>query len=69
MDPNRWDGIPITYETKWVDQDNYTFNIRTCVLIHDILEKEFNIDIDDKKILLGSIRECTQFVMENHTSI
>ena len=38
-------------------------------MIHDILEKEFNIDIDDKKILLGSIRECAQFVMENHTSI
>jgi len=38
-------------------------------MVHDILEKEFNIDIDDRKILLGSIGECTQFVMENHVSI
>jgi len=59
----------MTFETKWVDEDNYFHNIRTCVLIHDILEKEFNIDIDDKKILLGTIRECVTFVMENHTSI
>ena len=49
--------------------DNYTFNIRTCVLVHDILEKEFNLDIDDKKILLGSVQHCVQFVMENHISI
>jgi hypothetical protein len=38
-------------------------------LIHDILEKEFNIDIDDKKILLGSIRDCVGFIFENHGSI
>ena len=33
-------------------------------MVYDILEKEFNIDVDDKKILLGSIRQYVTFVLK-----
>jgi hypothetical protein len=44
-------------------------DLRTCVLIHDALEREFNIDVDDKKILLGSVKDCVNFVIESHGAI
>lgn len=67
-DPYRWESVPFTYETKWGLQGGYQ-DIRTCVMVHEALEREFNIDIDDKKILLGSIADCVKFIMENHASI
>ena len=48
MDPNRWEGVPITYKTNW-NSENDEICIKTCILIHDAIEREFNIDIDDKK--------------------
>ena len=48
MDPNRWDGVPITYKTNW-NSENDEICIKTCILIHDAIEREFNIDIDDRK--------------------
>lgn len=39
------------------------------VNVHDALEREFNIDIDDKKILLVSIKQCVNFILENHAAI
>lgn len=69
LDNNRWDGVPITFETTWVEPDNYFFDVRTSIMVHDILEREFNIDIDDRKILLTSIRDCVGFIMDNHSSI
>jgi hypothetical protein len=38
-------------------------------MVHDALEREFNIDIDDKRILLGSIGECIAFVLESHAAV
>jgi hypothetical protein len=38
-------------------------------MIHDMLEREFNIDIDDRKILLTGIKDCVGFIMDNHSSI
>ena len=30
IDPQRWDGVPITYKTHWNDEmDN--FDVRTCI--------------------------------------
>ncbi len=68
-DPARWEGIPITFETKWVDMDWPHYDIRLCILVHDALEREFNIDIDDKKVLIGSIKQAFGFVMDSHAAL
>ena len=67
-DPQRWDGVPITFKTHWNDEGDQ-FDIKTCVLIHDALENEFNIEIDDKKILLQSVQDCFQFIMSVHAAV
>ena len=54
IDPNRWDGVPITFKTHW-NNENDDMDIKTCVLVHDAIEREFNIDIDDRKYLLQSV--------------
>ena len=51
IDPNRWDGVPITFRTHW-NNEQEEYCLRTCVLIHDAVENEFNIEIDDRKIVL-----------------
>ena len=53
-DPHRWEGVPITFKTNW-NSENDNIDIKTCVLIHDAIEREFNVDIDDRKILLQGI--------------
>jgi hypothetical protein len=68
IDHQRWDGIPVTYKTNWYDAGGIN-DIRTCVLIHDAIEREFNIDIDDRKILLQSIEDCFNFIMANHNAL
>ena len=67
-DPSRWEGVPITFKTHWNTEKDTTC-IKTCVLVHDALEREFNIDIDDKKILLQSIESCFRFVMSVHAAV
>mmetsp|Transcript_1418 Transcript_1418/g.1256 ORF Transcript_1418/g.1256 Transcript_1418/m.1256 type:complete len:103 (+) Transcript_1418:35-343(+) len=57
MDPNRWDSVPITWNTNWADEGG-RYDIKTCILIHDAIEREFNFDIDDKKELLMSVQDC-----------
>ena len=44
-------------------------DIKTCVLIHDALEREFNIDIDDRKHLLMSVEDAFQFIMSVHAAL
>ena len=56
IDMYRWDGVPVTFKTHWNDENN-GIDIRTCVLVHDSIEREFNVDIDDRKILLTSVEE------------
>ncbi|CDW74488.1 UNKNOWN [Stylonychia lemnae] len=68
IDHNRWDGVPVTFKTHW-NSENGEIDIKTCILIHDIIEREFNIDIDDRKILLQSIQDCFHFIMSLHTAI
>ena len=68
-DPRRWEGVPITFETKWVIPDNVSRDIRLCIHIHDALEREFNIDIDDKKILIGSVKEAFAFIEGTHNAV
>ena len=35
-------------------------------MVHDALEREFNIVIDDRKHLLVSVEDCFQFMMSVH---
>ena len=67
-DPQRWDGVPITFKTNW-NSENDNIDIKTCILVHDALEREFNIDIDDRRLLLQSVQDCFHFVMSMHTAI
>lgn len=53
-DSQRWEGVPITFKTHW-NSENENIDIKMCILIHDAVEREFNVDIDDRKILLQSI--------------
>ena len=43
--------------------------MRTSILVHDALEREFNIDVNDQNILLGSIRECVALIMMEHGAV
>ena len=56
IDRFRWDGVPITFKTNWLMDDD-GIDVRTCILVHDALEREFCIDIDDRKIILTSIEQ------------
>ena len=68
IDPNRWDGVPITYKTNW-NSEGDEICIKTCILIHDAVEREFNIDIDDRKHLLQSVEDVFQFIMSLHAAL
>jgi len=68
IDPNRWDAVPITWNTNWQDETG-KYCIKTCILIHDAIEREFNFDIDDKKELLTSVQDCFQMVMGMHAAL
>jgi hypothetical protein len=49
--------------------DNNGVDIRLCVLIHDALEREFQCDIDDKKILLRNVKEAVNLILNHHGAI
>ena len=68
IDPNRWDGVPITFKTHW-NNENDEMDIKTCVLIHDAVENEFAIEIDDRKILMQSVQDVFHFVMSMHAAV
>lgn len=69
-DPQRWDSVPITYQTVFNGYTTLDFmDIKLSIHVHDALEREFNIDIDDKKILLGTIEDCVKFVLEEHSAL
>ena len=68
IDMYRWDGVPITFKTHWKDE-NEGIDVRTCIFVHHALEREFCIDIDDRKMLLCSIEECFAFVMAEHNAV
>ena len=65
IDPNRWDGVPITYKTNW-NSENDEICIKTVIMVHDAIEREFNIEIDDRKHLLISVEDVFQFLMSCH---
>jgi len=66
-DPLRWEGVPITFKTAWMI--NGDPELRTCILVHDALEREFNVDIDDKKTLIISVSDAFNHIMSCHHAI
>jgi hypothetical protein len=68
IDPHRWDGVPVTFKTNW-NTENSDIDVRTCVLVHDAIEREFNIDIDDRKHLLVSVEDVFHFIMSLHAAV
>ena len=38
----RWDGVLVTFKTNW-NSENDNLDVKTCVLVHDALEREFYI--------------------------
>ena len=68
IDANRWDGVPITFKTHW-NNENENMDIKTCVLMHDAIEREFNVDIDDRKMLLQSVQDVFHYIMSMHAAI
>lgn len=69
LDPHRWDGVPITYDTAWSNRDDHFTHIKTCVMIHEALEREFSCEIDDRKILLEGVKECINLLLDHHGAI
>ena len=68
VDAKRWDGVPVTLKTNW-NSESYTIDIKTCVVIHDALGREFNNDIDERKVLLQSVQDCFHFLISMHAAI
>ena len=68
IDMHRWDGVPITFKTHWKTETD-GIDLRTTILVHDALEREFCIDIDDRKLLLNSIEEWFAFIMSEHNAL
>ena len=68
IDPHRWEGVPITFKTHW-NTEIGQFDVRTCVQMHDAIEREFNIDIDDRKHLLQSCEDVFHFLMSVHAAM
>ena len=68
VDPLRWEGVPITYKTNFLT-DEGRIDLRVCIHVIDAMEREFCIDIDERKTLLTSIEDCFGFVMDNHHAV
>ena len=68
IDPQRWEGVPVTFKTHFRDEGGYT-DIHTCIHIHDALEREFGFDIKDKKILVSDIETAFYVVINGHDTV
>ena len=44
-------------------------DVALSIHVHDALEREFNVDIEDRRILLKSIEECVKFILEDHKAV
>ena len=68
IDPLRWENVPITFMTHFRDEAGFS-DIRTCIQIHDALEKEFTIEINDRATLISDIETAFYVVNQHHESI
>lgn len=68
IDPQRWEGVPLTFKTNWMTVDGSP-DLVTCIHVHDAIEREFNIDIDDRKILLVAVNQVFDFLSIDHKAL
>jgi hypothetical protein len=68
IDPERWDSVPITWETKFGDVGGH-YDIRTSIHIHEALEREFGIEVNDKRMLIQSFPEAWYVLGNSHDGI
>lgn len=68
IDPARWETVPITFKTHWKDENGYS-DIRTCIMVHDAIEREFGIDIIDRAILINDFEQAYYVVMQSHDAV
>ena len=50
----RWGDVDISYNSNWRRSDG-KIDISTCIAVHEALEREFKIEIDDKKVLIADV--------------
>lgn len=68
IDPQRWEEVPITFKTHFRSEGG-DIDIYTSIHIHDALEKEFNIDIKDRNILVADMETAFYVVTQSHDAI
>ena len=65
FDPHRWESVPFTFNTNFRDEDGGC-DIATCIHVHEALEREFLITVNDKAFLCQDIRQCFYIVLNSH---
>ena len=68
VDPARWESVPITFKTHFRDENGFA-DIATSIHVHEALEKEFNIEIRDKQILVTDIETAFYVINKTHESL
>ena len=68
IDPDRWEGVPITFKTNWYNEGGYA-DIATCTHVHDAIEREFGIEIKDRLFLVTSVDTAFQIISLHHDTI
>ena len=41
-------------------------DLRTCIMVHDAIEREFGIDINDRAVLISDFETAYYTVMQSH---
>mmetsp|Transcript_9461 Transcript_9461/g.18239 ORF Transcript_9461/g.18239 Transcript_9461/m.18239 type:complete len:124 (+) Transcript_9461:129-500(+) len=67
-DPERWQGVEISYNTHWNQADGCV-DIPTCIQVHEALEREFKIEIKDNRALINDISFACAIVTGEHDAI
>lgn len=65
VDPLRWNSVPITFKTHFRDGDGNA-DIRTCMHIHEAIEREFKVEIKDRHVLITDIETAFYVVSQHH---
>ena len=63
--------LRLTGETKAVrlgDDEGFS-DIRTCINVHDAIEQEFGLDINDRATLISDFEMAYYIVMQSHDAI
>lgn len=67
-DPQRWQGVEITYNSHWNQADG-AVDIATCIQVHEALEREFKIEIKDNRALINDVAFACAIVTGEHGAV